>query len=73
MPLMMDDDMDIDDLFGDGTALSLPSRPPPSTELIQRIDELRASGCCQYVRSKLPSRRDRLTGAGQLPGQNGGA
>ena len=49
MPLMMDTDMDIDDLFGDGAALSLPSHPPPSKELLQRIDELRGSGCCQYV------------------------
>jgi mediator of RNA polymerase II transcription subunit 16 len=49
MPLMMNDDMDIDinDLFGDETVLSLPSRPPPR-ELFQRVDELRGSGCCQY-------------------------
>ncbi|TAQ88490.1 hypothetical protein B7494_g3202 [Chlorociboria aeruginascens] len=48
MPLMMDDDMevDIDDLFGDGAGLSLPTRPP-SKELHQRIDDLRGSGCCQ--------------------------
>jgi mediator of RNA polymerase II transcription subunit 16 len=50
MPLMMDDDMDIDinDLFGDGADLPLPSRPPPK-ELFQRIDELRGNGCAQYV------------------------
>lgn len=49
MPLMMNEDMDIDisDLFDDGTGLSLPSRPPPK-ELFQRVDELRGSGCCQY-------------------------
>lgn len=49
MPLMMNEDMDLDinDLFDDGTGLSLPSRPPPK-ELFQRIDELRGSGCCQY-------------------------
>ena len=48
MPLMMDDEMNMDDLFGDGGGLSLPSRPP-TRELHQRVDELRASGCCQYV------------------------
>jgi mediator of RNA polymerase II transcription subunit 16 len=49
MPLMMDEEMDdIDDLFGDGTGL-LPSARPPPKELLQRIDELRASGCCQCV------------------------
>ncbi|ESZ94032.1 hypothetical protein SBOR_5610 [Sclerotinia borealis F-4128] len=41
-------DVDMDDLFGDGTGLSLPSRPP-SKELHQRIDELRGSGCCQGI------------------------
>ncbi len=45
MPLMMDDEMDMDDLFGDG-GLSLPSRPP-TKELHQRLDELRTGGCCQ--------------------------
>ncbi|CAD6446684.1 57a8b159-a03f-41bf-85e8-e000fc477235 [Sclerotinia trifoliorum] len=53
MPLMMEDvenmDVDMDDLFGDGAGLSLPSRPPPSKELHQRIDELRGSGCCQGI------------------------
>ena len=39
-------DMDIDALFADGTALSMPSRPP-TTALYRRIDELRGSGCCQ--------------------------
>ncbi|KAJ5047335.1 uncharacterized protein L3040_003162 [Drepanopeziza brunnea f. sp. 'multigermtubi'] len=49
MPLMMDDEMDMDDLFGDGGGLSLPSRPPPTKELHQRIDELRTGGCCQGI------------------------
>ncbi|KAG4032195.1 hypothetical protein MFRU_007g01070 [Monilinia fructicola] len=53
MPLMMEDvdnmEVDMDDLFGDGAGLSLPSRPPPSKELHQRIDELRGSGCCQGI------------------------
>jgi mediator of RNA polymerase II transcription subunit 16 len=43
---MMDGEVDIDDLFEDGAALSMPSRPP-TKELYQRIDELRGSGCCQ--------------------------
>ncbi|QSZ30359.1 hypothetical protein DSL72_004882 [Monilinia vaccinii-corymbosi] len=42
-------DVDMDDLFGDGAGLALPSRPPPSKELHQRIDELRGSGCCQGI------------------------
>lgn len=45
---MMDEDMDIDDLFGEGAGLSLPSRPP-TKELYQRIDEMRAGGCCQGI------------------------
>lgn len=51
MPLIMDEDMevDMDDLFGDGADLSLPSRAPPTIELLQRVDELRASGSCQCV------------------------
>lgn len=43
---MMDEDMDMDDLFGEGAGLSMPLRPP-SKELYQRVDELRRSGCCQ--------------------------
>lgn len=45
---MMNDamDLDINDLFEDGTDLPLPSRPPPK-ELFQRIDDLRGSGCHQ--------------------------
>jgi mediator of RNA polymerase II transcription subunit 16 len=41
-------EVDMDDLFGDGAGLALPARPPPR-ELFERMDELRASGCCQYV------------------------
>jgi hypothetical protein len=40
-------EVDINDLFGDGADLPLPSRPPPK-ELFQRVDELRGSGCTQY-------------------------
>ncbi|KAH8592398.1 mediator complex, subunit Med16 [Bisporella sp. PMI_857] len=59
MPLMDDDmnmgDIHVDDLFGDDTGLSLidgqplPTSRPPAQELHQRIDELRASGCCQSI------------------------
>ncbi|CZT50349.1 uncharacterized protein RSE6_11318 [Rhynchosporium secalis] len=48
MPMMMDDEINMDDLFGDGVGLNLPSRPP-TKELHQRLDELRASGCCQTI------------------------
>lgn len=48
MPLMLDDTMpvdlpDVDDLFGDDVALSLPQ------QLHGRLDELRSRGCCQQV------------------------
>lgn len=46
MPLMMDDEMNVDHLFDDDAILMMPSRPL-SRELYQRIDELRGSGCCQ--------------------------
>lgn len=54
MPLMLDsavpvDLNDVDDLFGDGVALSLPERTQ-SKQLLQRIDDLRRRGCCQYAR-----------------------
>jgi mediator of RNA polymerase II transcription subunit 16 len=55
MPMMMEDEMDMDDLFGDGAGLSLPSRPP-SKELYQRLDDLRGSGCSQYVLCHVPYR-----------------
>lgn len=44
---------DLDDLFGDvgdvgdGTSLHLPEPLPKG--LLQRVDELALSGCCQYV------------------------
>ncbi|EQB58220.1 RNA polymerase II Mediator complex subunit Sin4 [Colletotrichum gloeosporioides Cg-14] len=67
MPLMLDnamnggpmqvDQLDVDDLFGDGVgvgvgvgvSLSLQTARPPSKQLRQRIDELRTRGCCQGV------------------------
>lgn len=42
---MMDDDLD--ELFGDAPQLQLP--PPVSKALLQSVDDLRLSGCCQYV------------------------
>jgi hypothetical protein len=46
--------MNVDHLFNDDSLLMIPSRPP-SKELYQRLDELRGSGCCQYV-NLLPPR-----------------
>ncbi len=46
MPLIMDDRLDIDDLFGDAAALQLPPTPP-AKGLLQRVEESRLSGCCQ--------------------------
>ncbi|XP_044724698.1 mediator complex subunit 16 domain-containing protein [Hirsutella rhossiliensis] len=53
MPLMLDNSMtvdlpDVDDLFGDDVALSLPLRPQ-GKQLHGRLDELRSRGCCQAV------------------------
>ncbi|KAK4195172.1 putative mediator of RNA polymerase II transcription subunit 16 [Triangularia verruculosa] len=53
----MDGAMALDDvdLFGDPVmdnslgALPLASRPPPSKQLQQRLDQLRARGCCQGI------------------------
>jgi len=53
MPLMMDDDMEMDDLFGDGGGLALPSQPP-TKELYQRVDEMRGGGACQSVYNLSP-------------------
>lgn len=46
MPLIMDDGIDMDDLFGDEAPLQLPPTPP-AKGLLQRVDESRLSGCCQ--------------------------
>ena len=47
--MMMEDNIDVDDLFGDpgSLELSLPA-PPPAKGLAQRLDELRLLGCCRY-------------------------
>jgi hypothetical protein len=48
MPMMMDDELDeLDELFGDAPPLPIPSPLPKA--LLQCVDELRLSGCCQYV------------------------
>lgn len=59
MPLILDNPMDgaamqvslddVDDLFGDGVPLSLAAQRPPSRRVLQRLDQLRTRGCCQYV------------------------
>ncbi|KAI0889256.1 RNA polymerase II mediator complex subunit Sin4 [Annulohypoxylon maeteangense] len=58
MPLILENPMggdamqvdleDVDDLFGDAAALSLPTRPA-SKRLRQRLDDLRQRGCCQGI------------------------
>lgn len=51
MPMIMEDSIDVDDLFGDPTSLELGLEGTASTikGLPQRLDELRLSGCSQYV------------------------
>lgn len=47
--MMMDDDLD--ELFGDAAPIHLP--PSVSKGFLQALDDLRLSGCCQYVRRSL--------------------
>ncbi|PGH30262.1 hypothetical protein GX50_06980 [[Emmonsia] crescens] len=51
MPMIMEDSIDVDDLFGDPTSLELGLEGTASTikGLPQRLDELRLSGCSQKV------------------------
>lgn len=54
MALTIDDEMNVgidnmDDLFGDGSDGLLSEDHPPPKELYQRIEELRSSGCHQFV------------------------
>jgi hypothetical protein len=53
MPLIMEDltyNMDDDDLFGDVEPVALPGiTAAPPKGLASRLDELSASGNCQYV------------------------
>lgn len=50
MPLIMEDGINVDDLFGEPSSLGL-GLPSASTTkgLAQRLDEMRLMGCCQYV------------------------
>ena len=64
---MMDDGLD--DLFGDAPPLQIP--PPLPKGLLQTIDDLRLSGCCQYVRRSSFGPYVELTvHLGRLPGLN---
>jgi mediator of RNA polymerase II transcription subunit 16 len=48
MPLIMEDGINVDDLFGEPNSLTLGLPPPPSTKgLAQCLDEMRLLGCCQ--------------------------
>lgn len=47
MPLMMEDESYMEDLFGDSEPVHIPTMAPPIKGLAQRIDELHESGCCQ--------------------------
>lgn len=50
MPLIMEDDINVDDLFGEPSSLGLGLQPAaPTKGLPQRLDEMRLLGCCQYV------------------------
>lgn len=53
MPLIMEDGINVDDLFGESTSLELGlppnTSPAPMKGLAQRLDEMRLVGCCQYV------------------------
>lgn len=50
MPMIMEEGIDVDDLFGDPTSLELGLPSTSMTKgLAQRLDEMRLVGCCQYV------------------------
>ncbi|KAL4782995.1 mediator of RNA polymerase II transcription subunit 16 [Aspergillus varians] len=53
MPLIMEDGINVDDLFGESASLELglpTSTSTPSTKgLAQRLDEMRLAGCCQKI------------------------
>ena len=50
-PMVMDDTLDVDDLFGDPNSLELNLNSAALTirGLPQRLDELRLLGCCRCV------------------------
>ena len=48
MPLIMEEGLDVDDLFGDPNSLDLGlSTAQPTKGLAQRLDEMRLLGCCR--------------------------
>lgn len=49
MPLMMDHSINVDDLFGEPASLELGLSSASTKGLVQRLDEMRLLGCCQYV------------------------
>ncbi|KAL5045781.1 mediator of RNA polymerase II transcription subunit 16 [Aspergillus fruticulosus] len=53
MPLIMEDGINVDDLFGESTSLELGLPASTSTAstkgLAQRLDEMRLVGCCQKI------------------------
>ncbi|EAU38890.1 conserved hypothetical protein [Aspergillus terreus NIH2624] len=50
MPMIMEDGINVDDLFGESTSLELDLTPTPSKRgLPQRLDEMRLLGCCQKI------------------------
>lgn len=52
MPLVMD--QELDDLFGDhGDVPSIQIPQPLPNDLLQHLDDLRSTGCCQYVDPKI--------------------
>jgi mediator of RNA polymerase II transcription subunit 16, fungi type len=54
MPLIMEEGLDVDDLFGDPNSLDLGlPASQPTKGLAQRLDEMRLWGCCKWV--ALPS------------------
>ena len=51
MPLIMADSINVDDLFGEPSSLDLGGLAATTSTkgLAKRLDEMRLSGCCQYV------------------------
>ncbi|KAJ9358238.1 hypothetical protein DTO027B9_2429 [Paecilomyces variotii] len=50
MPMIMEEGIDVDDLFGDPSSLELGLSSTTATKgLAQRLDEMRLVGCCQKV------------------------
>ncbi|KAF2460799.1 mediator complex subunit 16-domain-containing protein [Lineolata rhizophorae] len=49
MPMIMDDDHYMDDLFGDSEPVHVQPPAPPIKGLSERLDELQQSACCQKL------------------------